>query len=72
MPQEEEIEREMKIVKESAPGRDGVRMKYIRKSGKIMKKIIVSMVKFVFENRAHKWNQEVREAKIIPLFKKRN
>ena len=69
-PQEEEIEREIKMAKESAPGKDGVRMKYIRKAEKKMEKIIVNMVKYMFENRAHKWDHELKEGQIIPVFKK--
>ena len=46
-PHEEEIIREMKNVKESIPGKDQVRMIYIKESGYEMKKELVKMVQFI-------------------------
>ena len=46
-PDEEEIIREMKNVKESTPGKKQVRMIYIKESGDEMKKEVVKMIQFI-------------------------
>ena len=53
-PDEEEIMREIKNVKASTQGKDQVRMTYIVESGDHMKKEVVTMVQFMFNNRAHR------------------
>jgi hypothetical protein len=60
----------MKKVKESAPGKDGVRMIYINHASEEVKGEVVKMVKYMFANRAHKWETSLKEGQIIPLFKK--
>ena len=69
-PQEEEIERAVKRMKESAPGKDGVRLCYIKEAPPEVKAELVRMVKFMFENRAHKWEDELKTGQMVPLFKK--
>ena len=53
----EEIEEAMKEMKESAPGEDGIRMCYLKESFKEVKDALIGMVQFMFEERAHKWDE---------------
>ena len=69
-PGEEEIKKAMKETKDSAPGRDGVRVSYIREATQEMKEEMVRMVAFMFENRANKWEEELKIGQMVPLFKK--
>ena len=69
-PEDEEIDREMLAVKDSAPGRDRVRMDYINLATQEMKTEVRKMVKYMFEKRPHKWEQELKVGQIVPLFKK--
>ena len=69
-PHEEEIERAVAKMKESAPGKDGVRVCYLKEAPPKVKAELVRMVKFMFENRAHKWEEELKTGQIVPLFKK--
>ena len=69
-PEEDEIDRAIAKMKESAPGKDGVRLCYVKESPPEIRTELVRMVKFMFENRAHKWEDELKTGQIIPLFKK--
>ena len=60
----------MLAVKDSAPGRDGVRMGYINLATQEVMTEVRKMVKYMFEKRAHKWEQELKVGQIVPLFKK--
>ena len=68
-PDEEEIIREMKNVKESTLGKDQVRIKYIKELGNEMKKEVVKMVQFMFYNRALRWEESLKTARLAPIFK---
>ena len=69
-PQEEEIVTEMKKVKDSAPGEDGVRMKYINCACPEVREEIVKLVVFMFENRAERWEDSLKAGQVIPIHKK--
>ena len=69
-PDEEEIIREMKNVKESTLVKDEVRMIYIKESGDEMEKEVVKMVQFMFNNRAHRWEESLKTLRLAPIFKK--
>ena len=69
-PDEEEIIREMKNVKESTLLKDEVRMIYIKESGDEMEKEVVKMVQFMFNNRAHRSEESLKTLRLAPIFKK--
>lgn len=69
-PQEEEILNEMKKVKDSAPGEDGVRMRYISCACPEVRAEVVRTVQFMFENRAERWEESVKAGQVVPIFKK--
>ena len=50
----EEIEEAMK---ESEPGEDGIRMCYLKEACKEVKDALIGKVQFMFEERAHKWDE---------------
>ena len=68
-PDKEEIIREMKNVKESTLGKDQLRMIYIKESGDEMKKELVKMVQFMFNNRAHRWEESLKTGRLGQIFK---
>ena len=70
IPDDEKIRKEMKNVKDSAPGKDGVRMDYIRAASEEVQEIVIRGVQYMFENRAHKWDDTLKEGQIVPIFKK--
>ena len=70
-PEEEEIEAAMKEIKDSAPGKDQVRMRYIRGACQDVKERVVKMIKFMFDNRANTWEESLKIGQVIPIFKKK-
>ena len=70
MPEEEEIYKEMKRVKDSAPGEDGVRMRYITQADPEIQREVIKMVQFMFMNDPQKWEQSLKVGHMIPIYKK--
>ena len=69
-PQREEIVKQMRLMKDSAPGQDGTRLSYILKAGPTLLDEVIEMVQFMFENPAHTWEKELKVGLVCPLFKK--
>ena len=69
---EEEVEEAIKEMRDSAPGEDGVRIGYIRAACREVKEKVVEMVRFMFRNRADRWEEGLKGGIIVPLFKKGN
>ena len=69
-PEYEEIYGQMKLMKDSAPGKDGVRLNYIMKGGDLIKSEVVNLVKFMFKTPADRWEKDLKTGQVIPLFKK--
>ena len=69
-PDEEKIIRERKNMKESTPGKDQVRMIYMKESGDEMKEEAVKMVQFMFNNRGHRWEESLKTGRLAQIFKK--
>ena len=69
-PSDEEIRTQMKEMRESAPGEDGVRLIYIQQGGPEILSMVHKMVKFMFENSADKWEPSLKAGLVIPLHKK--
>ena len=70
VPTREEIVTQLKKMKESAPGEDGVRLIYLLQGGEEVILKLVKLVQFMFLNGSDKWEEELKEGVIIPLFKK--
>ena len=66
----EEIKEAMKKMKESAPGEDGIRMCHLKEACEEVKDALIGMVQFMFEERAHKWDEWLKCEVMCPLFKK--
>lgn len=69
-PEDEEIKSEMKKMRDSAPGEDGVRLNYILKATEEVKDRVIKMVQYMFNHRANKWEESLKVGQMIPLFKK--
>jgi hypothetical protein len=69
-PTKEEIIREMKNVKDSSPGQDGVRITYILNACQEILDEIIKMVQYMFTHRANSWEESLKQGSVIPLFKK--
>ena len=70
VPSSEEILKQMKLMKDSAPGDDGVRLSYLLKGGQEVFNKIVEMVQFMFVNGHDKWEESLKVGIVIPLHKK--
>ena len=66
----EEIEEAMKAKKESAPGEDGIRMCYLKGTCEEVKDALIEMVQFMFEERAHKWDEWLKSGVMCSLFRR--
>lgn len=70
---EEEISSEMGNVKESASGRDGVRICYIDDVCGEIKEEVIKMDQFMFNNREKKGDKILKEGHLVPIhIKNRN
>ena len=69
-PSREEIIEQMNKMKDSAPGEDGVRLRYLLRGGPAILDEIVTMVQFMFNNSADKWESSLKVGLVIPLHKK--
>ena len=69
-PSREEILSEMKKMRESAPGEDGVRLIYLFKGGPEVLDKVIQMVQCMFEIGAENWEESLRTGLVIPLYKK--
>ena len=72
IPPPEEVIKEMGNVKDSSPGEDGVRMRYINCACPEVRGEVVRLVQFMFENRADKWEDSLKVGQVVPIFKKGN
>ena len=70
VPEREEIVTQMKKMKNSAPGRDGVRLIYLLKAGPRVLQKLIKMLQFMFNNGADKWEEALKIGLVIPLHKK--
>ena len=66
----EEIECAIKEIRESAPGKDGVRIGYIRYASEEVKVRVISLVQRMFEEGPGGWEESLRKGVMVPLFKK--
>ena len=69
-PDREEVVKEMRAMKDGAPGEDGARISYILAAGERTEREIVEMVRFMWQNGADKWEDSLKRGLIVPQFKK--
>jgi hypothetical protein len=69
-PEREEILTEMRKMRDSAPGEDGVRLIMLLKGGEEVTERIIKLVQFMFNNDADKWEEELKVGIVVPLHKK--
>ena len=56
-------------MKDAALGRDEIRLRYIREAGDEIRESVHRKIQWLWENPAHRWNDENKERR-IPLHKK--
>ena len=66
----EEIECAIREIRESAPGKDGVRIGYIRYASEVVRNRVVVLVQRMFEEGPRGWEESLRKGVMVPLFKK--
>ena len=69
-PSKEEILEQMKMMKDTSPGKDGVRLNYLLQAGQELLEKVVEMVQFMFNNPAELWEESLKIGLVIPLHKK--
>ena len=72
LPSEKEIMEALDEVRESAPGKDGVRMVYIRNAYWKWREKVIHLVMRMFTTRADLWEESLKKGQIVPLHKKGN
>ena len=65
-----EIECAIKEIRESAPGKDGVRIGYIRNASEEVRGRVIRLVQRMFEEGPGSWEESLRKGVMVPLFKK--
>ena len=70
VPEREEIKEQLKKMKDSAPGEDGVRLSYLTKGGPEIMDELVKLIQFMFCNSADNWEGALKIGMVLPLFKK--
>ena len=70
VPERVEIEMAMKEMKDSSPGEDGVRLRYIGDACEEVRMRVIAIVRMMFEKRANEWDECAKSGIIVPLFKK--
>ena len=70
VPGREEIITQMNKMKDSAPGKDGVRISYLLKGGREIMDRLINMIHFMFTNDADRWEESLKIGLVIPLHKK--
>ena len=68
--EDEEVECAIKEIRDSAPGKDGVRIGYIRYASEDVKSRVIGMVQRMFEEGPGSWEESLRKGVMVPLFKK--
>ena len=71
-PSTEEIKKQMSMMKDSAPGEDGVRLRYLLDGGELLMEKLYALIQYMFENSADNWEEELKVGLVIPLHKKGN
>ena len=72
IPSFEEIKNEIAKMKDAAPGEDEIRLRYIRETGDEVRKSVYRQIQWLWENPAHRWNEEQKVGIILPLHKERD
>ena len=68
-PGKEEVVSQMKLMRDAAPGEDGVRLSYLLKGGDAVVDEVVRIVRFMFEEEDEKWEDALRAGVVVPLYK---
>ena len=70
VPGREEILEQMKGMRESAPGGDGVRLIYMTQGGGMLTEKVIEMIQFMWRYGSDRWEEGLKTGLVIPLHKK--
>ena len=65
----DEPEEEMMKMRDSAPGEDGVRLKFLLRGGPRVLEKALKVVQFMFKNPADMWEDALKTGIVVPLYK---
>ena len=65
----EEVTEQMRLMRHSAPGKDGVRLAFLWNGGRAVLDEVVRLVQFMFRNDVDKWEESLRTGIVVPLYK---
>ena len=69
VPDYEEVTGQMRQMRDSAPGEDGVRLMYLWNGGRAVLDEVVRLVQFMFQNDADSWEDSLKTGIVVPLYK---
>ena len=69
VPSEREIVEQMRKMRDSSPGEDGVRLSYLMKGGESVLREVVRIVGFMFREPVEKWEDGLKTGVVVPLYK---
>ena len=64
-----EVTREMAKMRDSAPGEDGVRLRFLCGGGRAVLDEVVKLVVYMFVNETDKWEESLKTGMVVPLYK---
>ena len=72
IPEKREILDQMRMMKDSAPGKDGVRLIYIEEAGEEIINLTVKLVQDMYRYSADRWENSLKVGQMVALHKKGN
>ena len=70
IPGREEILTQMRKMRDSAPGGDGVRLIYLLRGGQMLTDRLIETIQYMFMNGSEEWEEGLKTGLVIPLHKK--
>ena len=69
-PDDDEIQKELEKMRDSAPGEDAIRLRYIKMAHPKVKGVIFNEIRKLWKTPASQWPKELKMGLVIPLHKK--
>ena len=69
VPDFDEVVEQMQMMRDSAPGEDGVRLSFLWNGGRAVLDEVVRLIQFMFSNGSDKWEESLRTGVVVPLYK---
>ena len=69
-PDDEDIQKELEKMRDSAPGEDAIRLRYIEMAHPKVKGVIFNEIRKLWKTPASQWPKELKMGLVIPLHRK--